>query len=211
MRHVILLHGLGRTPISMWGLARFLARNGYRTHLFGYASIFCSIEQSAARLSKFIERRIPANESVSFVGHSLGAIVVRRLLADGEPRPVARIVMLGPPNQGAQIAKALGRYGLCRTLLGPSFREVATVEIAASRACPEIGIVAGGRQDSRGYNHFLSGDNDGIVRVQETELEIAKERIVIRGLHSFLMDNPEARKLALEFLDRGSFSRLKSD
>ncbi len=71
-------------------------------------------------------RTCPPETQFSFVGHSMGNIVVRHLISDlqrdGDPHGVLdrcrSMVMLGPPNQGAAIARRLAPTGLYGILTG---------------------------------------------------------------------------------------------
>ncbi len=116
-RHfVILLHGLMRTHHSMKPLETALAGAGMTDVIrFSYASTRGSIGDHAAALNEVIES-MPDDTEFSFVGHSMGNIVVRHWLGDlrhnGDPSNVIprchAMVMLGPPNQGAAIARRSG-------------------------------------------------------------------------------------------------------
>jgi hypothetical protein len=55
---MVLIHGMGRTPLSMMRLRRRLRRAGHHPVLFGYAPTFESLQGATARLVKLIERRV---------------------------------------------------------------------------------------------------------------------------------------------------------
>ena len=84
-----------------------------------YASTRGSIDAAAATVAEVISD-LPQAAPLAFVGHSMGNIVTRRLIqrwveADDPTLHRCRaMVMLGPPNQGAAIARrldAIGRVG----------------------------------------------------------------------------------------------------
>ena len=203
--NVILLHGLGRSRFSMATMALALRRAGLTPHNLGYPSLCRPIDFHAALVRAYIDRH--QLQPLSFVTHSLGGLVVRQLLArHGAGLTVERVVMLGPPNQGAEFARKVARIPGAARILGPSFRSIAKDDLPPALASAEVGIIAGGC-GARGYTPFISGDNDGIVSVQETELPGMKERVVVRGLHSFLMYRREVHELTLRFLTTGSFAR----
>ena len=75
---VILLHGLGEGRGSMQPLAHHLRKHHDATVLsFGYASPRSGIDDHARSLGRVIDG-LPDAHPISFVGHSLGNIVVRR-------------------------------------------------------------------------------------------------------------------------------------
>src|SRR5262245_2702419 len=111
---VILVHGHGAHPVLLEPLRRALARQGFCALNWPYRSLRGSIEAHAAQLAaKARELDEDAGiERLHFVGHSMGAIVVRRALMLARPRKLGRVVLLAPPNRGARLADlALRLFG----------------------------------------------------------------------------------------------------
>jgi hypothetical protein len=63
-------------------------------------------------------------------------------------------------------------------------------------------VLAGGRGDPRGYNPLLSGDDDGVVAVDEMRLP-GVEPTVVGGIHGLLQWRPSVLERAAAFLLRG--------
>ena len=120
------------------------------------------------------------------------------------------MVMIGPPNQGSQLAKLVGRTIPFRIATGQSGSQLAGEweEFQSRLATPnfEFGIIAGG-QDSkmRLANFLLDGKDDLIVRVSETKLPGAHDFVVRPLLHSTMMKNPQTLEMTLRFLQHGHF------
>lgn len=202
----VLLHGLGRTKISMAFLGTRLRRRGYRVLNFGYRSRHLTIAQQAERLHQYLSERVSPQDQLSFVTHSLGSIVMRKFAIEhGQHYVLQRAVMLGPPNQGSLLAQRVGRVPILRTIMGPALLELASLALEPATDRLEIGVIAGAAGHSRGLGPLVPGDNDGIVTLDETRLEGAKQHITIRGLHSFLMYKSEVIEQVLHFLEHGSF------
>ena len=213
---VIVLHGLIRTRSAMSGLCRFLeCEGGYKVFNVSYPSTRATIDWHAQNLSEIISA-LEGIDEINFVAHSLGNLVIRRWMADcitknnGSLGPrVRRMVMLGPPNQGAIIARRPELRPLMVTLFGPAGRDLARnwPKLAEELAVPpcEFGIIAGGRGALHGPNPLLPGDNDLVVTVEETRLEGARDFAIVPTLHTFLMNDPQAQEFTLEFLSHGHF------
>jgi alpha-beta hydrolase superfamily lysophospholipase len=191
---VVLVHGMGRTPLSMLLLEHDLEQDGYRVLNWGYSSTCCTIAELGARLQQDIAAARGDAAQVHFVGHSLGNVIVRWALTGGDvPAGAARHVMLAPPNQGARSADRHAPW------LGDVLRplpELATDPSSTVRRLPvpasvDIGIIA--------------GRHDGKVTVAETRLPGA-EHVTVASAHTFVMARPAVRRLVLQFLETGTFA-----
>lgn len=208
---IILLHGLGRSSTSMRSLGRHLGTELQMVPIyFEYASTRHSISGHAQALSEFIQS-LPTNVSLNFVGHSMGNIVVRHYLGDlqragrnSDLERVQSVVMLGPPNQGASIARLLAKTGVFGWFvgdggmeLGPDWTELE--KRLATPTCP-FGIIAGKLPDPVPDNPLVGGEGDFVVSVEETRLEGATDSMIVPRLHSFLMDAPEVQTATAQFI-----------
>jgi hypothetical protein len=208
---LILLHGLGEDRGSMHPLAEHLRGTVDATVLtFGYASIRHDIDAHGRSLGDVIAG-LPQATRISFVGHSLGNLVVRRWMALA-PRPlldrVHRMVMLGPPNQGSELARLAASLGLAGRVDGAARDLVDWRRVAPLLAVPrcEFGIIAGGRGDAAGYSQLLEGDDDAVVRVDETRLDGAGDFLVVPVHHAAMMHDPAVQRATTRFLASGRFT-----
>jgi len=209
---VILLHGLFRSSASMEKLAKCLREQGHDT-VFNvtYASTQSGVGEHAESLARIIAN-LDGIEEINIVAHSMGNIVARRYLADHEDKPdprLRRMVMLGPPNHGSLGAVVLAENAIFTTLTGQAGQELGIQwgDLEERLATPtfEFGIIAGGKQDDRGFNPLLPGDNDAIISVDTTRLAGASDFIIVPVIHSFLMDDARVGEYTLRFLQKGHF------
>jgi pimeloyl-ACP methyl ester carboxylesterase len=208
---VILLHGLFQTRATMEPMETQLkAAGGYQVVNFGYASTRADIESHAAAVAEVLKNLKPSDR-VSFVGHSMGCIVVRKLLADGQGHPwkVGRVVMIGPPNQGAEMARRLSSYPIVRRWLGPGFEELARPAGPANLPTPqcEFALIAGASPRWLLNSPLIAGDDDWIVGVSETALAGAKCQTCVPAHHGNIVHDRAALEATLEFLKQGQFSK----
>lgn len=210
-RAVVLMHGLIRSHASMASMGDYLREKGHYT-VFNveYPSTRFSIEEHANNLAQVLES-LDGIEEINFVCHSLGNIVVRRYLHDhldartGKPTDtrIRRMVMLGPPNHGSDMADKFSDNLLFRAS-GTAGQELGAgwKVLSQKLVTPpfEFAIIAGGKGNDKGYNPFLRGDDDGTVRVESARLAGASDFTIVPVLHSFLMKNHKVKQRTLRFL-----------
>lgn len=191
---VFLVHGMGRTPISMYLLGRRLQRAGYRVASFGYLSTSGTVADLGAALARRVSALAMEAPRVHFVGHSLGNIIVRWMLAHARPAHPGRVVMLAPPNQGAAVADRWARWVGWAMPVIHELRPHPTTppRTLALPADVDVGIIAGLR--------------DAKVRVHETHLDGARDHAVVPGYHTFIMNRADVHRLVCGFLRDGRFS-----
>jgi triacylglycerol lipase len=193
---VVLVHGMGRTSASMVVLARTLEREGFHVLNWGYSSTCCSVAQLGERLAADLgSDRIANYKRVHFVGHSLGTVIIRSVLAnDTSIEHVGRVVMLAPPNQGSRkadrTAKLLGRW--LKPLPELQTTSTSTARVLAVPSGIQVGVIA--------------GRYDGKVEVAETHLDGESAHVVVPATHSLLMFRSDVRDLTIRFLRTGSFT-----
>jgi pimeloyl-ACP methyl ester carboxylesterase len=171
---VILVHGHGAHPVLLEPLRRALQRQGFRAVNWGYGSLRGSIEVHAARLAAKAEEvdEDAGVERLHFVGHSMGAIVVRRALAMVRPRKLGRVVLLAPPNRGARLADvALRLFG----------RRIAVANELCSHPDSYVNRLAPAADLDCGV---IAASWDHIIPLAWTHLPGQRDHIVLRGLHT---------------------------
>ena len=142
---VVLLHGLGRRAASLARMRSALTAEGYRVFALDYPSTRHDLPTLTATLRPKVAAIAGATAgAVHFVGHSMGGLLARSLIADARPDRLGRLVMLGPPNRGSEIADRLRHVGLYRRLLGPAALSLGTATVPV---WPDpdysIGVIAG--------------------------------------------------------------------
>lgn len=215
---VILLHGLGEGRGSMRPLAAYLREHNDATVLtFGYASPRAGVDEHARALGSVIAG-LDGADRISLVGHSLGNIVVRRWMAEAPAADLDRIermVMLGAPNQGSDLARRVSQVWLLSKLSTGAARDLVLdwPRIARNLAVPPcpFGIIAGGTGDAEGYSPMLKGDDDSVVRVDETRLDGSDDFLLLPVRHAFMMRDPAVQEATASFLKGGRFGAPAAD
>ena len=82
----ILVHGMGRSPLSLLLLAKRLRSFGIGVDLFGYSTL----RPFPVSLNRLVNRVLALDEPFILVGHSLGCVLIApRCLASGDGHPPA--------------------------------------------------------------------------------------------------------------------------
>lgn len=210
-RGVLLLHGMLRSSKCMSTVAAAAQEAGYETFQFNYPSTQITIPDAAEYLNRVIES-LEGIEELSIVGHSMGGLVTRAYFAEHSDPRIKRVVMIGTPNQGAELADLLYRSVVIRTASGPGGRQLVTdpeglIPMLPAPKC-EFAVIAGARGKQAGWNPFLSGDDDGTVTVESTRLIGATDFSVVRTTHTLMLGNRDVIDQALRFIAEG---RLVAD
>lgn len=209
---VILLHGIFRSSWSMWSMSMYLARRGgYRTLNLDYDSRDYPLEELADHIHPKIEKFMQKTEGqIHFVGHSMGGLLIRTYINRYRPQKLGRVVMIGTPNKGSEVADKLKNFWLFHKLYGPAGQQLLTDQTSFfsifGNVNYELGIIAGnGTIDPIG-SYLIGGENDGKVSVESTKLNGMKAHRVVPVSHAFLPGSGLVEKLTLEFLQTGQMS-----
>lgn len=206
---VILLHGLARTSRSMRKIEKALQQAGYRTRNLDYPSRKFNITSLSEKVMSQALRDLPSPMIVHFVTHSLGGILVRDYLQHHTIDNLGRVVMLGPPNHGSQIADWLQPYSLYHRFFGPVAAELGTDKTGRlerlGAANFDLGIIAGNRAFNILCAPFLPKPNDGQVTVDSTRLEGMNDHLCLPVSHPFMMNKKVVISQVIHYLQKGQF------
>jgi len=203
-RQVVLVHGLWWGPWSMGLLGRRLERRGLATRAFGYPTIRRGLSANAAALRAFVLKL--GDNQVDLVGHSLGGLVILRMLDEYADLPPGRVVLLGSPVNGSAVSRRVADRRIFRPLVGQA-KSALENGFSHAPAGRETGIIAGKR--SIGVGRIVGGldePNDGTVSLAECRLDGAQQ-CILPVTHTGLVTAPSVVRAMAEFLESGRFSQ----
>jgi triacylglycerol lipase len=207
---VVVVHGLGRTPASMTILETRLRNAGFRVVSFGYPSTSEPIEALVDRLAVEVENCCAGQaESVNFVTHSMGGLLVRSYLDRQPEEHQGRVVMLSPPSQGSEIIDAFADSPLLQSFVGPAGSRLGTDPTGITTQLGpirfDLGIVTGDRSINPLGSWLIPGPDDGKVAVERARVDGATDFMVVSATHTFIMNRRDVAEEVVHFLHEGRF------
>jgi len=189
---LVLIHGMGRTPLSMLRLQRCLRRAGHHPILFGYSPTFETLQGATTRLSSLIERRVDSGR-YALVGHSLGTVLIRTALGQLEARAPVACFFLAPPMVACKAAKFFSRFWPYKLATGEMGRLLANDKFMRQLPMPPtfVRIYAGTGGPHASWLPFGMAENDGILSVSEATGDHEASTVRIPALHTFIMNSPQ--------------------
>jgi len=149
-------------------------------------------------------------DSIHFVTHSLGGILVRQYFQTNDLDRLGRVVMLGPPNAGSEAVDKLKDLPGFELLYGPAGEQLGTSETALpAQLGPvdfELGIIAGSSSINLILSSLIPGQDDGKVSVENTKVEGMSGFVTLPVTHPFMMRNSSVIDETIHFLSYGKFS-----
>jgi pimeloyl-ACP methyl ester carboxylesterase len=204
-RTVVLVHGLWYGPVSLALMARRLESRGFKTRSFSYPTLGRGLAGNARAL--FDYARDLQHETLDFVGHSLGGLVILRMLDEWAGLAPGRVVLLGSPVRGSATASKIVQMPLTRPFVGKA-RTALAYGFAQAPVDRDTGVIAGTRSVGLGQVfERLDPPHDGTIAVAETALPGAADQLELPVSHTGLVLSASVVDAIEQFLRHGRFAR----
>lgn len=201
---VIMTHGLWTNAHVLAFQRRWLGHLGFAVNAVSYPSWRDGLADNVRLLSNVIDAT-PAGV-IHLVAHSLGGLVALALLADDPDPRLRRVVLMGTPCAGSYCASVVLATPMIAAAVGQTYRDWCRLSARDLPASVEIGVIAGNL--AIGLGRLIPGltpPNDGMIRVEETQLAAAKDHIELPVCHTGMLVSRACTRQVASFLRTGRF------
>ncbi len=203
---IFLIHGIFMHGTIMHYMQSYLSKFGYDVQVFSYHTVTKSMKQNANLLVDFIQQKSKDYEICNFVGHSLGGLLIRLAYEISPKEFNGRIVTLGTPHNGSEVANRVAN-DIHLNLLGGAYENALDGDLPAWQGKVELGSIAGNKCIGIGMAlKNLERPNDGTVTVAETKLSNQTDHIELPLSHTALVFSKNAVCQTDYFLKNGKFN-----
>jgi len=206
---IVLLHGLWRTEASMNKMQQALEAAGYEVRNIDYQSTKATVEELADETLPRAVESCQGADTIHFVTHSMGGILLRQYLETGNIDRLGRVVMLGPPNQGSEVVDVYKKFPGFEWIGGPAGLQLGTGAASIPRSLGpvtvDVGIIAGTRSINPILSAFLPEKDDGKVSVASTRVDGMNDHLELPVTHMFMMRNTKVIQQVIHYLQHGRF------
>lgn len=219
---VVLLHGLGRSSRSFKHFANHFSESGYNCIAVDYPSKTMHLYEIVNEIMVPLVNRLSLDyKKIHFICHSMGGILMRAFISRYHFDNIGRIVMIGTPNKGSEIATIISKFPLSQHIWGVNLLDLSYQSAFIKNldngflASKELGIIAG---ELHSINDMLTDvvsfckvmipkPNDGLVTVDSTYIASQKDHLVVNFGHNQMLRSYNVHLQAQHFIENGCFSR----
>jgi pimeloyl-ACP methyl ester carboxylesterase len=197
---VVGVHGFLSNARSMRQVKNVLCKCGFPVCFWEYPSRQKYIGEHASHLAAKLQEiaRAAPGEPISFVTHSIGALVLRAALnmpCCPQEAKCGRAVLLAPPNQGSCLGRDVRHFFPINFIMGTKTGWQLMHYDPCKIACcfgefpPDMAVlvIAG----TEGNKLFFNRPNDGYIAVEETYLNTPFYFAAFAVSHGDLLNKPE--------------------
>jgi pimeloyl-ACP methyl ester carboxylesterase len=196
----------------MSGISGHLKRKGHTVHNISYPSRAESFEELRDKHILPAIDNIKADKFDAVV-HSMGGLLMRLYAEKYGSKKIGRVVMIGTPNHGSEVADYLRDVPAFKWFHGPVGQNLGTASGDVQGRLKDsvdfdCGVIAGDNHWFHAPTSLLANiprPNDGIVSVNSTKINGMKDHTTVWGDHTLMCWMPGVWRLASTYLEKGKF------
>jgi alpha-beta hydrolase superfamily lysophospholipase len=191
---VLVIHGFTCHRFWLRPICRRLRQKGYAVENYGYKSYFRPIALHAQALHTHLRYHLANAERIDIFAHSMGSLVTRMAIAQGDIKNLGRLVLLAPPSRGTPVARFASPLigGICRCVPDMSDADTSFANQLPRDAPTDAGVIA--------------AKFDTLVPNRCTHIDNERDHVTLWHTHNSLLFSRKVVDLADCFFRRGRFS-----
>lgn len=207
---VVVFHGIMQPALAMRPLCAHLRSEGFDARNVDYPSTRHRIEDLADIVMPRVREASRSGERVHFVGFSMGGLIARTVIKRERPANLGRVVTIGTPNHGSELAEALRDFSAFKKFYGPAGQQLGTrnrdVEAVLAQGGFEIGTIAGRVSFNPVAAAIFHAPSDGKVSVESAHVPWESDHALVFSSHKMLPFNRRVWRMTVNFLSDGAFA-----
>lgn len=207
-RFVVLVHGYSKHQDDMGYLRDQLMARGYDTLTADLPTTYGSMDDAVTALYEQIKHERLSARTLSFVAHSMGGLIVRRLVHEFHLTNLGNAVFIGTPHGGSRIADVASNipgYALIYPSIH-SLRTDITYPLFHNDRNFKLGVIAGNRRTGILGTLLLSSSSDGRVEMSAAHCADEDDFVVVPFGHHEMHHQPLTARLVDRFIQYGDFN-----
>lgn len=208
---VVLIHGVNRSWRAMRPMAQALQASGFNTVNVDYPSRSGTVDKIAPMAvgNGLAACRAMGAETIHFVTHSIGGILVRFEQRRSPIPELGRVVMLAPPNQGSEVVDKTRFLPGASLVGGRALLQLGTrdddVPAQLGAVDFEVGVIAGTGTINPWMSAMLPDQDDGKVSVVRTRVDGMTDFLIVGDNHHYIVEDETVIRNTIRFLSTGEF------
>ncbi|MCP4178512.1 MAG: alpha/beta fold hydrolase [bacterium] len=206
---IVLVHGFFDNKKTMNFLETGLKASGYSTLSVNLPTYLGTIDECCFSLREQIGQLIEQYETVHFVAHSMGGLIIQKYLTCYIPCNLGNCVFIATPNGGSKLADIISFVPLMDKVFKP-LNELKTdaencFDLTTFKVNTKIGIIAGTKNNLITGKLFLSEKSDGRVEVESAKTDFMHDYIEFYYGHREIHKQPEVLDAVKVFISKAKF------
>ncbi len=192
-------------------MEKALLAEGFNVCRVDYPSTKYSIEALAdTALTEAVRQcRAAGGDTLCFVGHSLGSILIRYFLQQNDVESLGKVVMISPPNHGSELVNKLAWSKPFRKFNGPGGMQLGAGEydFIQTLELPDynFAVIMSARSINPFESMLIPGKDDGRVSIESAKLDGMRDFVLVNSNHHVVMKKDETIKQVISYLKTGQF------
>ena len=134
----------------------------------------------------------------------MGGILIRALLNKYKFAKLGKVVFIGSPHLGSEVADFVVKISLLAKIFGPALHQLTTNCVNTQQIMGEpyyeFGCIAGNRHIDPFGSYLIKQSNDGKVSVQSSLLQGSKYNVILPYTHVMLIFRKKVWEHVLHFI-----------